>query len=347
MAVYTPVSVADARAFLGLFNESEVGEYVSHTEIRQGVENSNFFLSATRGEFVLTLYERRVSADDLPFFLGFTRHLADAGIPAPRPLRLADGRDYGALNGRPAALLARLPGAGGDDSARDPRLCRLAGAALAEMHLAARSFGDVRDNDLGIAAWRGLLERAETLHLRGGGDGDGDGDGGSDGDGDGDNDDDDRQRDLARRGRRVLDAVERMWPRGLPSAVVHADLFPDNVLFDDGEIRGVIDFYFACRDFFAYDLAVCHLAWCHDAEDGDGAPADERSRALLAGYGSRRIPGEAEAEAWNVLSAGAALRFFLTRWIDTALTDDGCNVVVKDPLPMLRAAEYYLGETGL
>lgn len=322
MAVYTPTSPEEVQDFLKLFNTQNIGQYINHQEIQQGVENSNFFLSTSKGEFVLTIYERRVREDDLPFFLNFTQHLANKGIPAPKLIKLANDNLYGKLRDKPATIVSRLPGTSNDKHAQNPKLCHAAGIQLAQMHLAAQSFPQKRDNNLGIHAWQNLLNRARKLERE-------------------TQNKNTPQHNFTTRAQAILDAVTREWPQNLPSAIVHADLFPDNVLIQENKIRGVIDFYFACHDALAYDLAICHLAWCHDNK---GTLIPERSRELLNGYQSMRELSPEEQKYWHILCAGAGLRFFLTRWIDTILTDDDCNVVVKDPLPMLLAARTLIND---
>ena len=338
MAVHTPVSEEAARAFLRLFPPEVTGGYLSHAGIREGVENSNFHLATDKGAFILTLCERRVAASDLPFFLSFAAHLHAKGLPAPEPVPLADGRLFAELEGRPACINRRLPGASSvppNGAAPAPALARAMGRLLGSMHLAAADFRGERANDLGPERWPALLAEGRKLASAGGA-------GGASGK--------ESNEALAGRAEAVLDAILPRWPEGLAEAAVHADLFPDNILSQAPEgasegksggapaITGVIDFFFSCRAPLAYDLAVCHLAWCHDAA---GRPAPEQAKALISGYEEIRPLPELERAAWHLLSAGAGLRFFLTRWLDVALTPPASDVAVKDPLPMLCIAEHH------
>lgn len=234
MAVYTDVSDEELTDFLELYDG---GTLISVKGIAEGVENSNYLLNASKGTFILTLYEKRVSAKDLPFFLGLMEHLAGHGILCPTPIRDRSGRSLQQLAGRPAALISYLEGY----SVRRPKVthCERLGEALAGLHLAGRDFSGHRENTLSVEGWRGLVADAS---------------------GRADEIADGLAEDLARE----LAFLERRWPSGLPSGIVHADLFPDNVFFLGDRISGIIDFYFACNDLFAYDLAICMNAWCFE-----------------------------------------------------------------------------------
>ena len=333
MAVYTPVSADQCAAFLARYDQ--VGEYRTHQGILRGVENSNFFVETTRGQFVLTLYERRVEADDLPFYLGFSDHLARAGLPTPRTLRQADGAWSSTLCGRPAALVSRLAGESLDEAEITPALALEAGRIIAEMQGAAAGFKGTRANNLGRTAWGGLLQEAQEQASRG--------------------EQQQENADLLKRAERVLQFCQNALggAESLPSRVVHADLFCDNFLARTGVICGVIDFYFACDESLAYDLAVAGIAWGGDKAGGLAlAPLE----ALLSSYRQTRaqennLPalGKDEQEAWCGLCAGAGLRFFLTRFIDLLIAQEtaresaggALQVAVKDPLPMLALAETF------
>lgn len=299
MAVYTAVSDAELAAFLAAY---DLGRPRALKGIAEGIENSNFLLETDRARFILTLYERRVAEADLPFFLDLMRWLADRGFPCPLPQADRQGRLLGALNGRPAALVSWLPGLAA--AAPTVAQCRAAGEGCARLHLAGEGFGGSRPNALGHAAWRPLWQphRQVAERLRPGLAAEIDGD---------------------------LDALERDWPRDLPAGVIHADLFPDNVFFDRETFAGAIDFYFACNEALAYDLAVMLGAW---AARPDGVLEPERTRALAAGYTTVRPLSPAERAALPVLARGAAMRFFLTRLADWEAERPGALVVRKDPL---------------
>ncbi len=299
MAVYTAVSDAELTAFLAGY---DLGRPRALKGIAEGVENSNFLLETDRGRFILTLYERRVAEAELPFFLDLMRWLDAHGFPCPRPQPDRAGAMLNRLNGRPAAVQSFLTGL----SAALPTTaqCRAAGEGCARLHLAAEGFPGGRANALGLDAWRPLWtpHRDTAEHLRPG---------------------------LAALIDDDLRALDRRWPRDLPQGVVHADLFPDNVFFDGDAFAGAIDFYFACTDALAYDLAVMLGAW---ASREDGAPEPERAAALVEGYAAVRPLSAEERAALPVLARGAAMRFFLTRLADWEATPADALVVRKDPL---------------
>ncbi|WP_271300489.1 homoserine kinase [Sphingomonas sp. CV7422] len=309
MAVYTHVSAEALSAFLRRYDG--VGALVSAKGIAEGVENSNYLVDTDRARFILTLYEKRVDAGDLPFFLDLLDHLAARGLPVPPAIRDRDGVAVQQLEGRPACLIRFL--AGVSVTRPTPAQAATAGAALGALHCAAADFSGTRANSLGIADWRPLLERC-------GGDLDGIAPG------------------LYARVDGALAAVEADWPHDLPTSVIHADLFPDNVLMLGDSVTGLIDFYFACRDLRAYDVAVMHGSWAFDPR---GVPLDGVGAALLAGYAAEHGLSDAERAALPVLARGAALRFLLTRAWDWLNTPADALVTRKDPLAYLRRLDWY------
>jgi len=309
MAVYTDVSFDDLEEVL---SDYDIGAPRSFKGIAEGVENSNFALSTSSGGYILTLYEKRVHAEDLPFFLGLMEHLAARGIACPVPVRRRDGKQWMTLNGRPAALLTWLDGL----SLRRPEVshCAEAGAALAMLHEAGKDFAILRPNALGPAGWKPLIaataEKADTV-----------------------------QEGLRALIEESMRGIDNAWPGGLPSGVIHADLFPDNVLFIEGKVSGLIDFYFACNDAFAYDLAVMLNAWCFE---GDGAYNITKGKALIAAYRKRRELSDAERDALPMLARGAALRFLMTRLYDWLHHDPTALVRPKDPRDYSKRLRFHL-----
>jgi homoserine kinase type II len=308
MAVYTDVPDEELRAFVA---DYAIGEVISCKGVAEGVENSNFALRTERGTYFLTLYEKRVAPADLPFFIALMEHLAGAGIACPTPIKAQDGVALRQLCGRPAAIVSFLDGL--SPRRIHPFHCAGVGGALARLHLAGGSFGRQRANDLSVAGWRRLLEacRARAQEVRAG---------------------------LAEELQQELAEIERAWPADLPSGIIHADLFPDNIFFRGEKVTGIIDFYFACTDFLAYDVAVCLNAWCFES---DGSFNVTKARLLLASYRAVRPLAAAELAALPLLARGSALRFLLTRLYDWLNHPAGALVRRKDPLEYLQKLRFH------
>ncbi|MCI0736461.1 MAG: homoserine kinase [Beijerinckiaceae bacterium] len=299
MAVYTEVNEADLASFLG---DYDLGHVLALKGIAEGVENSNYILHVESGYFILTLYEKRVDEIDLPFFLGLMEHLARHGLNCPQPVRNRHGHALGRIAGRPAAIVTFLEGMW--DSRPSVRRCAAVGEALGKLHRSGAGFALSRPNALGIEAWPALFEeaRARAGEVRQG---------------------------LAGEIAKELAFLEGNWPRDLPRGVIHADLFPDNVLFIGDELSGLIDFSFACTDELAYDVAISLNAWCFEP---DGSFNISKGLAFLSAYeGMRKLNGR-EIESFSVLSRGAALRFALTRLVDWLNVPADALVHPKDPL---------------
>jgi homoserine kinase type II len=309
MAVYTEVT---DEALAGFLAEYDIGKLVAFRGIAEGVENSNFSLRTTAGDFILTLYEKRVDPAELPWFLGLMEHLALRGVVCPRPVHGRDGNPLRRLSGRHAAVTTFLSGVW--PRRVRPEHCGPVGSALAMLHRAGADYRPTRRNALGPAGWAPLLERARARA-------------------------DEVRPGLAGELDSALGAILERWPHALPGGHIHADLFPDNVFFLDGRVSGLIDFYFAATDLLAYDVAVCLNAWCFEP---DFAFNVTKSRALLAAYDAGRALSADERAALPVLCQGAALRFLLTRLYDWLNTPPGALVVRKDPLEYLRRLRFHL-----
>jgi homoserine kinase type II len=308
MAVYTDVAAEDLAGFLAGY---DVGELLSYKGIAEGVENSNFLVHAGAGNFILTLYERRVAERDLPFFLSLMEHLAQRGITCPQPVKTRDGKILGKLAGRPAAMVTFLEGLW----IRRPTAahCAALGDALAKLHVAGGDFGTRRDNALSVAGWRKLYEGCrERAHKV--------------------------ERNLETLVAAELDVLEHEWPEGLPQGVIHADLFPDNVFFLADKLSGLIDFYFACTDTLAYDIAICLNAWCFELDHSYNVT---KGRALLSSYAKTRKLSPQEWDKLPLLARGAALRFLLTRLVDWLDVPPGALVKPKDPLEYARKLRFH------
>lgn len=316
MAVYTHLSESDIRALL---EQYDLGELQSYEGIAEGVENTNFLLLTEKGKFILTLFERRTRAEDLPYFLALMEHLDARGIHCPRPVADRSGRTLLRVKERPAVIITFLEGKNVHTVAQSH--LPLLGETCARMHLAAQGFGMHRANALSFDGWRQLArsigDRADEIAPH-----------------------------LTLLIEEELEFLARHWPQGLPSGPVHADLFPDNVFFIKEEkdaahtlrLTGIIDFYFACDEYWAYDLAICLNAWCFNARD---VFRPERARALFESYDAVRPLLPAERQHMSLLARAAALRFLLTRSHDWLFHPDGAKVTPKDPLEYLRKLEFF------
>ncbi len=308
MAVYTEVTDEALRAFL---TEYDIGDLIAYRGIAEGVENSNYSLKTGGGDFILTLYEKRVNPADLPWFLGLMAHLSDHGVVCPQPVPGRDGNALRPLAGKLAAITTFLPGVW-------PRKIELAhcaplGAALAALHLAGANYAAERPNNLAPPHFRPLLDsvvpRADEI-----------------------------EPGLAAKLQSSYDAIIAAWPADLPRGQIHADLFPDNVFFLDGRVSGLIDFYFACTDALAYDLVICLNAWCFEP---DGSFNITKARAMLGAYRALRPLSAAELTALPVLARGAAMRFLLTRAYDWVNTPPGAMVTRKNPMEYFKKLRFH------
>jgi len=308
VAVYTDVSVEDLSAFIA---DYDLGELLSYKGIAEGVENSNFLLHTSAGHYILTLYEKRVAAGDLPFFLALMEHLAARGLNCPQPVKSRAGKTLGTVAGRPAAVVTFLDGMW--IRRPDARHCAAVGEALAQLHLDGADFSMKRGNALSVSGWRPLFETccegADKV-----------------------------QAGMRATIEKELDVLEKSWPRDLPQGVIHADLFPDNVFFLGQKLSGLIDFYFACTDTLAYDVAICLNAWCFEPDFSYNVT---KGRNLLQGYARTRPLSGPELDALPLLARGSALRFLLTRLADWLNVPPGALVRPKSPQEYFRKLRFH------
>ena len=308
MAVYTEVNETELASFLA---DYDLGHVLALKGIAEGVENSNYILHVDAGYFILTLYEKRVDEKDLPFFLGLMEHLAGHGLNCPQPVRNRHGSALGRIAGRPAVIVTFLEGMW--HSRPSVRRCAAVGEALGKLHRSGASFAGCRPNALGIEAWPVLFEEARARA-------------------------DDVRPGTAGEIAEELTFLAARWPGDLPRGVIHADLFPDNVLFIGDELSGLIDFYFACTDELAYDVAITLNAWCFEP---DGSFNITKGLAFFSAYESVRKLKAGEIEAFPILARGAALRFALTRLVDWLNVPPDALVHPKDPLEYLGKLRFH------
>ncbi|RCL01903.1 MAG: homoserine kinase type II [Candidatus Tokpelaia sp. JSC188] len=308
MAVYTDVSEDELSSFLSSYN---IGPLLSCKGIVEGVENSNFLLHTQNDTYILTLYEKRINEKDLPFFFGLMQHLAGKGIVCPKPIAAKDGTVVSRLAGRPAAMITFLEGVW----IRKPSVshCRSVGAVLAQLHLAGADFQMRHENSLSVNSWRSLWNMcrmgADTFFMN-----------------------------LSAEIDQELDKLESLWPADLPVGIIHADLFPDNIFFLGEKLSGLIDFYFACNDALAYDIAICLNAWCFEK---DGSFNLTKSSAMLSGYCHERLLTSNELVFLPLLARGAAMRFFLTRLYDWFFVPENDLVIKKNPMEYLKKLRFF------
>jgi homoserine kinase type II len=308
MAVYTDVPTEAIATFLAGY---DLGELLSYKGIAEGVENSNFLVHTSAGHYILTLYEKRVAARDVPFFLALMEHLAARGITCPQPVKTRKGETLGTLCGRPAAIVTFLDGMW--MRRPDANHCAAVGEALARVHLAGADFTGKRRNALSVDGWRPLCEQAAERA-------------------------DSVQHGLGSAIADELTYLEKNWPHNLPVGVIHADLFPDNVFFLGNKLSGLIDFYFACTDTLAYDVAICLNAWCFEPDHSYNVT---KGQSLLGAYIKHRPLSDAELDALPLLARGAALRFLLTRLVDWLNVPAGALVRPKNPLEYFRKLRFH------
>lgn len=308
MAVYTDVTDEELAAF---FDQYDLGDVISCKGIAEGVENSNYLVVTAAGPHILTLYEKRVREEDLPFFVGLMEHLAAKGFPCPTPIAAKDGKSLRRLCDRPAAVISFLPGMWPRRIL--PHHCSGLGTALAQMHLATAGFDLTLPNNFGPIEWKRLADACAARA-------------------------DEVQDGLAQDIAAELDFLAECWPTDLPQGVIHGDLFPDNVFFQKEELSGFIDFYFACNDQLAYDIAICLNAWCFELDLSFNVT---KARRFLREYNKVRPLTEKELAAIPVLARGGALRFLLTRLYDWLNHPPGAMVTPKDPLEYWRKMKFH------
>ncbi|MET3559744.1 homoserine kinase type II [Bartonella japonica] len=298
MAVYTDIHPNDLKIFLTHYS---IGSLLSYQGIVEGIENSNFILYTTEGKFILTLYEKRISKDDLPFFCNLMQYLGQRGIPCPQLVEQNDGTTIGELAERSAAIITFLEGVSVDHP--DIYHCGEVGSSLAQLHLAGKDFTLRRKNTLSVVDWKLLWEHCQTSK-------------------------DALLKEFGQKIDRELAFLQENWPTNLPTGIIHADLFNDNVFFSNHRLSGIIDFYFACNDFLAYDLAICLNAWCFEQDHSYNLT---KARKLLENYQKIKPLLPLELNAMILLARGASLRFLLTRLYDWFNTPSESFVVKKDP----------------
>jgi|TARA_B110000438_G_scaffold296673_1_gene341736 homoserine kinase type II len=311
MAVYTKLSEEELKNFFSKYN---LGKLLNYKEIKEGIENTNYFVQMEKGKFILTLYEKRVEEKDLPFFISLMRNLFDRNFLSPEPIINKNGNYITEVLNKKAAVVSFLNGQA--KKILSPANCYDVGINSAKLHLITKDLTGKRINKLSVDSWRKIYNKVKKdcskIHPN-----------------------------LTKIIEKNLDKVEKNWPKNIPSGIIHADLFPDNIFFENDQLSGIIDYYFACHDFYAFEIAVCLNALCFEGKNENLSFNITKAKKFIDGYSSIRKLTEEEKESLKILCQGAALRFLLTRVFDYLNLTEGAIVKIKDPIEYLKRLEFH------
>ena len=311
MAVYTKLSEIQLKDFFLKYN---LGKLLNYKEIREGIENNNYFINTEKGKFILTLYEKRVDEKDLPFFISLMKNLFDKNFPSPQPIINKNGNYISEISGKKAAVVSFLEG--NAKKVLNPENCYNIGINTAKLHLITKNLSGKRQNKLSIDSWRKIYNKVKKdcskIH-----------------------------QNLPNIIEKNLDIIEKKWPKNIPSGIIHADLFPDNIFFKGNELSGIIDYYFSCNDYYAFEIAICLNALCFEGRNENLSFNVTKAKNFIDGYSSLRKLSEEEKESLKILCQGAAIRFLLTRVFDYLNLIEGAIVKIKDPVEYLKRLEFH------
>ena len=311
MAVYTKLKKEDIEKILSNYN---LGKLDSYKGIEEGIENTNYFLLINKKKYILTLYEKRVSSKDLPFFSDLMTSLNQSSFKCPIPIKNSQKKTIGDFNGKKMMIVSFLEG--GAKQNLSPANCHSIGIEVAKMHELTKKLIIKRQNNLSVNSWRRLFNSVKNKCSK-------------------------IHKDLPKLIEENLNDVEENWPKNLPRGIIHADLFHDNIFFSGDQFTGIIDFYFSCEDFYAFEIAICFNALCFDGLKENLSFNVTKAKKFIDGYSSVRKLSEKEKNNIKVLSQGASLRFLLTRVFDSLNTIEGAMVKVKDPIEYLKRLEFH------
>ncbi len=311
MAVYTQLNQNKIEEILSNY---DLGKLDSYEGIEEGIENTNYFISVNKKKLILTVYEKRVKSEDLPFFSNLMTSLNKANFKCPAPVVNKSKSTITNFDGKKLMIVSFIEGKA--KSNLSPENCKSIGVETAKMHELTKNLKIVRQNDLSINSWRGLFDTVKDQCSR-------------------------LHKDLPKLIEENLNSVEKKWPKDLPKGIIHADLFHDNIFFNKDKFSGIIDFYFSCEDFFAFEIAICFNALCFDGVKENLSFNVTKAKNFIDGYSSVRKLSDLEKQNIKVLSQGAALRFLLTRVFDALNTVKGAIVKVKDPIEYLKRLEFH------
>ena len=308
MAVYTKLEHREVERFLEQYNINNFKDYKGITE---GVENTNYFIKTSQQDYILTIYEKRVDENDLPFFIKLLSSLSDNRFPCPKPIANKNNEKINKIKNKNAALVTFLNGQSKNKITSED--CFEIGKITAQLHEITKKFKISRKNNLSIESWQNIFEKTIKKKI-------------------------DLDESIIKKTKNYLNFLKDKWPKNLPQGIIHADLFPDNIFFINNKVSGIIDFYFACNDFFAYEIAICINSLCFDNNTTFNMT---KAKNLIDGYTSIRTLSEDEKKYLPILSMGAAMRFFLTRLYDFYHTDNKADVKIKDPFEYLKKIEFH------
>ncbi len=311
MAIYTKLSENNLKEFFLKYN---LGKLLNYKGIQEGIENTNYFIQTDKGKFILTVYEKRVEEKDLPFFMGLMKNLFDANFPSPEPIINKNGNYVTEISGKKAAVVSFLDGSAKKNL--NPNDCHKIGIQAAKLHLITKKLIVKRENKLSVNSWRKIYKKVQKdcsrIHLN-----------------------------LTKTIEKNLDEIENNWPKNIPSGIIHADLFPDNIFFKDDKLTGIIDFYFSCYDFYVFEIAICLNALCFEGQKENLSFNVTKAKKFIDGYSSIKKLTEEEKKSLKILCQGAAMRFLLTRVFDYLNLTEGALVKIKDPIEYLKRLEFH------
>jgi len=311
MAVYTKLSEVELKEF---FSKYSLGKLLKYKEIKEGIENTNYFILTEKGKYILTLYEKRVDEKELPFFIGLMRNLYDKNFPSPQPIINKNGNYISEVSNKKAAVVSFVDGEA--KKILNPNECYQVGVNTGKLHSITKNLSGKRENKLSINSWRKIYNKVKKdchkIHPK-----------------------------LTGIIQKNLDEIEKNWPKNIPQGIIHADLFPDNIFFKDNKLSGIIDFYFSCNDFYAFEIAVCLNALCFDGAKENLSFNVTKAKKFIDGYSSIRKLTEEEKKYLKILCQGAAIRFLLTRVFDYLNLIEGAIVKIKDPIEYLKRLEFH------
>ena len=311
MAIYTKLSEKHLKEFFLKYN---LGKLIKYKGIQEGIENTNYFIQTETCKFILTVYEKRVEEKDLPFFMGLMKNLYDADFPSPEPIVNKNGNYITEIINKKAAVVSFLNGSAKKNL--NPNDCHKVGIQTAKLHLITKNLSGKRENKLSVNSWRKIYEKVK-------------------------NDCSKIHPNLTKTIEKNLDEIENNWPKNIPSGIIHADLFPDNIFFKSDEITGIIDFYFSCYDFYVFEIAICLNALCFEGQKENLSFNVTKAKKFIDGYSSVKKLSEIEKKSLKILCQGAAMRFLLTRVFDYLNLTEGALVKIKDPIEYLKRLEFH------